>query len=217
MAEKVNKRELMERLRAEGRWEGPEGAEAFKNTALAEFKAKGVKNAAEEAWAAMASTFPPLQAVEAPAAADPFGSVEAALDGGEGKLATGAVEVPGDFIDVDALLDRPEDLASPDLAADICWAYANLANSRAMPDTAPNLGAWSLLTWARGARNRFFEQLLPRALAARDKQGEEQQNIRKEKIAIAEIEALLAKMSEGFDVEATRGQMAVTSPSPAVQ
>ncbi len=52
----VDKLSLMQRLRAEGQWDE---AERFKNTALAEFKAKGVKDAAEAAWAEMAAKFPP--------------------------------------------------------------------------------------------------------------------------------------------------------------
>jgi hypothetical protein len=52
----IDKLALMRRLRAEGRW--PE-AEAFKNDAIAEFKANGVDNAVEEAWSATEQKFLP--------------------------------------------------------------------------------------------------------------------------------------------------------------
>jgi hypothetical protein len=54
-----SKIELTERLRREGRWAE---ASKFKDTALADFRAKGMKReeAAEAAWAAMAEAYPPL-------------------------------------------------------------------------------------------------------------------------------------------------------------
>lgn len=55
-----SKIELLGRLRREGRWPGE--AETFKNTALKEFKAKGVKNASDAAWEALGAAFPPLPA-----------------------------------------------------------------------------------------------------------------------------------------------------------
>jgi hypothetical protein len=231
---KVNKRELMDRLRSEGRW--PE-AEKFKNVALADFKAKGVKGAAEEAWRAMASAFPPLQATDTAggsaaagtaasvppeAVAGTLAPVTSTLEGGEGikaapvvvdeeREASLGIGGDGDLID---LSDFGGDQTATDLVEDILWTYRNLMNRKARPEDSPGPGAWALLKWARRAQNRFFEQLLPKALAARERQGEEHENIRQERRSIEEIENLLAKMAEGFDVEANRDQ-GVLTPSPS--
>jgi hypothetical protein len=40
---------------------------------------------------------------------------------------------------------------------------------------APSLGAWDLLQWARKNRNLFFERVLPKAMAAKEKQSSDQQ------------------------------------------
>jgi hypothetical protein len=159
----VDKLALMERLRAEGRWAE---AEAFKNTAIKEFKAKGVENPVEAGWEAMATAYPP------PPIAEP---AESAAEEGL----------------IDALLDRGGDRQTHDLTRDILWTYENLMNRQATPETAPGLGAWSLLQWARGARNRFFEQLLPKAQAARESEVEDLERDREERKSIAEIETIL--------------------------
>jgi hypothetical protein len=54
-----SKIELTERLRREGRWEE---ALKFKDTALRDFRSKGMKRseASDAAWEAMATAYPPL-------------------------------------------------------------------------------------------------------------------------------------------------------------
>jgi hypothetical protein len=58
-----SKIELTERLRREGRWAE---ASKFKDTALKEFRSKGMRKAeaAEKAWSAMAKAYPPLPPLE---------------------------------------------------------------------------------------------------------------------------------------------------------
>jgi hypothetical protein len=99
----MDKLDVMSRLRTEGRWAE---AEKFKNATLAEFKAKGVKNAVEEAWAATAAAFPPLQAL--PTAES--GNTHPESPNGDCDM------------DVDALL-ADDDQHPPDLARDILWAH----------------------------------------------------------------------------------------------
>ena len=60
-----SKIELTERLRREGRW--PE-AMKFKDTALRDFRCKGMKRdeAAQAAWEATATAYPPLAPIDQP-------------------------------------------------------------------------------------------------------------------------------------------------------
>lgn len=62
--------------------------------------------------------------------------------------------------------------SQPDLARDVLWAYDNLELKSTKPEDAPSVGAWSLLKWAREYRNRFFEQLVPKAMAAKAKESD---------------------------------------------
>ena len=57
-------------------------------------------------------------------------------------------------------------------ARDIEWVYSTLANRKVRPEDARSLGAWSMLKWARHYKNGFFETLLPKALAAKEKRAE---------------------------------------------
>jgi hypothetical protein len=203
-----SKIELTERLRLEGRW--PQAA-LFKDETLRQLRSDGMTkaDAAEEAWRRMAEKFPPLpdaQQIPEPAVVapdpGPSGSQTAAGNrlGLNGHGTPAAPAVPNE--DVDALLDRAGVQQTPDLTRDILWTYQHLQDRQATAESAPTLGAWSLLTWARGARNRFYEQLLPRALA--NKPPEEEENQRQEKRSIAEIRSLLVKFNEQAEEERQR-------------
>jgi hypothetical protein len=74
------------------------------------------------------------------------------------------------------------------------WAYENLANRRIKASDAPSCGAWALLEWARQYRNRFFEQLLPKAML--NKPSEADENVRREEMRIEEIEGILGQMNK---------------------
>lgn len=180
-----SKIDLTERLREEGRW--PE-ASKFKDQVIRELRAKGLKRdeAAEAAWAAMAEAYPPLPAPEPVAEPEPEpapASESAGVDPGDG------MEVLPEWID---------DVAPVDLCGDIRWVYAQLENKRVRPDQAPSAGAWSLLVWARKYQSRFFEQLLPKALA---KIPEDEAGVKREKRRIEEIKNLLSKLEESFKEE----------------
>jgi hypothetical protein len=179
MAEQAKKLELTERLRAEGRW--PE-AERFKNTTLAHFKARGVRDAVNAAWEAMAAAFPPLAATEATPTSN-------APEVSAGQTA------PVDLIDFDGTRQSPE------LPKDIVWVYEHLADKKATPQDAPGAGAWALLCWARTYRNRFFEQILPKALATREGDDVEAKKRRKDKMLVEEVEGMLYGFQESMAEE----------------
>ncbi len=185
-----SKIELTERLRREGRWDE---ASLFKDATVKELRAGGMAraDASEEAWRRMAARYPPLTNTREPGAGAPIAT------SGEPSPPPWPRDAEPD-IDVDALLDRVRDDRQPaDLVKDTLWVYGTLENRRAKPEDAPSLGAWSLLQWARQYRNRFFEQVLPRAMQNRVPEDEE--NIRQEKRSIAEIERILGQFQEDED------------------
>jgi hypothetical protein len=200
-----SKSELFDRLRREGRWAE---ASRFKDEAIKEFRSKGMGRAEanKQAWEAMAEKFPPLPAAQqipesaatAPDAGPSGSQTAAANNRGLNSHSTPAAPAGPDE-DVDALLDRIGDGQPPDLVRDTLWAYQNLENRKAKPGDAPSLGAWSLLQWARQYRNRFFEQVLPKAMA--NKPPEDEENIRRERKSIAEIRGILEKFNQGWEEE----------------
>ena len=81
----------------------------------------------------------------------------------EPDVALDPEEVPADW---------PED-TNVDFASDVTWVYSQLAHADVRPETAPSAGAWSLLQWAKGNKDRFYEQTMPKAAAVRKKREEE--------------------------------------------
>lgn len=174
-----SKIEITERLRGEGRWSE---ASRYKDETLRGLRAEGMKKAeaAEEAWRRMAEKFPP-QAAPVPCEVGEAGALSPEV-------------VSAEDIDIDALIDRIGD-PRPDLVRDTIWAYEHLVDRRTKPSDAPTAGAWALLQWARRYQNRFFEMVLPKAMNARTQDDEDAANVRRERMALAEIEELLAKMA----------------------
>jgi hypothetical protein len=180
----VNKIELVTRLRHENRW--PE-AEKFKNTALAEFKAKGVKNASDAAWEAMAAQYPPLEnpGDEAPEVPD----------------ATVGEPSPPTTAKMPAIpwKDLPD---SKDINEDRLWAYnwAPICIDRTatgvnkinwdLASRPPSKGALMQMQAAASAPNAFVEAV-NKALGARPEDEDDEANERKERKSIAEIEKIL--------------------------
>jgi hypothetical protein len=162
---------IVERLRREGRWAE---ASKFKDTALKDFRAKGMKRdeATAAAWEAMATAYPPI-----------------------GEAAPETPDATEHDSDIDALLDRIGDGRPSDLVQDTLWAYEHLANRRIKASDAPSCGAWALLEWARQYRNRFFEQVLPKAML--NKPSEADENIREAEMKAQEIERTL----KSFDLK----------------
>jgi len=138
-----SKSSATDRLRHEGRWEE---ASEFKDTLIVNLRDYGMKgtDAREAAWEVMIEKYPPILAVEVSESS----SDEQLPDIG------------------DDALERFSN-TSHNLTRDILWVYESLEDKRIQIEDAPSLGAWSLLRWARDYRNRFFEQLLPKALASK--------------------------------------------------
>jgi hypothetical protein len=172
-----SKIELTERLRREGRWSE---ASRFKDTALKEFRAKGMKRdeASDAAWEAMATAYPPL-ATSGESLPNLANATPDDLHGQDDEL-----------IDVDALVAKQP----YDFARDVAWVYEHLADRNVKPQDAPTVGAWSLLTWARRYKNRFFEMVLPKAMAAHT--DEEEKNQRAERRSIDEIRGILEELNQ---------------------
>jgi len=180
-----SKLELTERLRAEGRWDE---AAKFRETARADFRSKGMKRAeaVEAAWEAMSEAFPPLPVAEAPA--DP-GAPESAP--------THAPPVPWADLPTDA-----------DFADEVRWVHQQYI--RIVEETPrgrvihwerasvkpPSTGACSLARWAAENRTAFYKDMLPRVMAKLEDGAEEETNIRRERMALDEIDELLGEMNK---------------------
>ena len=60
-----------------------------------------------------------------------------------------------------------EGLGSGDYHRDARWVYQHMAVADVKPDDAPTPGTWALLKWAKRNESRFFEQVMPKANAAK--------------------------------------------------
>ena len=206
-----SKIEITERLRREGRWSE---ASLFKDTELRKLRSGGVTkaDAGDEAWRRMAEKFPPM---------DNSGDTNGGLFDELPDAAAGEPSPPPSpkgadtDIDVDALLERIGDNRQPaDLVRDTLWTYENLENRRARPQDAPSLGAWALLAWARQYRNRFFEQVLPKAMMNRPIEDEE--NLRKaERRSIEEINGVLQQFNDKMEADLRRDLLADVPRDPS--
>jgi hypothetical protein len=157
------------RLVREGRWEE---ASAFRDRVRAQLRAEGKnrRQAAEEAWQAMLEAFPPDTA---PAT---------------------AVDSPStDNTNTDEMIPQSVVDGSPDFVGDILWVYSNLEAKRVTFADAPTPGAWNLLKWAREYRNRFFEQLVPKAIASKQQQESEANPYADDPMSIQQIRNMIAQ------------------------
>jgi len=81
---------------------------------------------------------------------------------------------PSELLDPqDIPADSWED-SGVDFAGDAMWVYSKLACAHILPEDAPSAGAWSLLQWAKGHKDRFYEQTMPKAIATRKKREAEE-------------------------------------------
>ncbi len=168
------------RLMKEGRWVE---AEREKDAMLALLKKHGVPDAVDASWLAIDKRYPPL----------PPGVVVRPATGG------GVLSSSASSSDVAPVLDKVPEAwvdagvsASADLVDDILWVYHNLSKPL-NPDDFPNGGCWGLYQWARQNRNYFYQTLLPKAVAARKAEGEEDW-LSDERMEIEEIERRLKEV-----------------------
>ena len=171
---------LTERLRREGRWAE---ASKLKDTALAEFRAKGMKRdeASEAAWDAMEKAYPPLAATEAAAV---------------NVRVQGLGEIPADW---------PELPANASLSAEVRWVQANrlrIVEERPGAATVVRLDramtpapSWAALSWLETSIRSYAKFVEVAAKQAGEGQNEAEFQ-RKERMAIEEIRNLLAEMHQ---------------------
>jgi hypothetical protein len=177
---------------------------AWRNARIEELCKQGVKygdaklrghTEAAERWAAgwafgLESVFRP------PAEEKPVPAEETVVDGppsenppSEPVEAEEAPEV------IEMLAGRDSD-KPVDMVRDTLWVYQNLGRGKVKPEDAPSLGAWNLLAWAKDYRSRFFEQILPKAMAAQSKGTDDEDASRREKLAVGEIKKVLSQLQE---------------------
>jgi len=181
------------KLMATRRWrkEGRENeATLFRHEVLKELREAGFfgVEARETAWSEAIRMFPALPVPEPT-------KKEKKRTMNEDRTEEIPEEIPPEIAEADAeaIEKMLEKLPPVDLFADIRWVYSQLENKRVRADQAPSAGAWSLLSWARKYQSRFFEQLLPKALA---KGPEDEVDVKREKKRIEEIEAAISTVSE---------------------
>ena len=147
-----------DRLRREDRWDE---ATLYRDQARRQLRSEGKAKAEarETSWNMMLEKFPPMESME---------------EESPGPSAGQPSESDLEDVDFDALLEKFGQ-NSPDFARDVFWVYHNLSNHGVAPEDAPGLGAWNMLNWARGAKNRFFEQVLPKVQAEKAKQDKDKE------------------------------------------
>jgi hypothetical protein len=168
-----SKIDLTDRLRREGRWAE---ASKFKDTALVDFRASGMKRdeAGVAAWAATAEAYPPLPV----AAADP---PEAGV--------SGLGDLPADW---------PVLPANATLQADVSWVIANrlLVRDGDRVDLARALApapSYAALSWLETSI-LFPAKFADISVKATSQQADEHEHVQRERLAIDEIRSLLAEM-----------------------
>ncbi len=188
-----SKIELTERLRREGRWAE---ASKLKDEAIKEAKKAGMKSdeAKDAGWDAMEKAYPPL-----PSTAEPEHGDEDAK--GRAVVLVGSSALP------DTWGELPD---SAPFEVEIEWVHQNrvlVVEDRASGKSllhwerarkpAPSYGAVNLMEFAATNRKGFMDIL------QRVKPGDngDEENIRREKMKIGEIQRILDEINEGMDAE----------------
>ncbi|MCE5269506.1 MAG: hypothetical protein LLG00_16640 [Planctomycetaceae bacterium] len=197
-----SKIQLTDRLRREGRWTGD--AEDRKNEMIRIFREAGLQKAeaSEEAWRRLAEEYPPLPPKPKP---DPEPEPDAESDGSHTAAAASVDE--GEAVAISPLPEAWGELPeSAPFEAEVEWVHQNrvlvveeLAGKRSKlhwhraRKPAPSYGAVNLMEYAATNRKGFMDILQKVKPAAAG----DEENVRRERRSIAEIEDLLEKMAEG--------------------
>lgn len=172
-----SKIELTNRLRREGRWAE---ASKLKDTALADFRAKGMRRdeAAEAAWAAMEEAYPPLAAVEAVVSV----------------RVQGLTDIPASW---------PPLVGNAPIAAEVSWVQANrlsVVEERQSGAAVVRLDrahgpapSWGAIGWLE-ISIRSYAKFIEVAAKCTAEPEDELRHVRREKMRIEEIRGLLAEM-----------------------
>ncbi len=182
-----SKIELTERLRREGRWAE---ASKLKDTALADFRAKGMKrsDAAEAAWAAMAEAYPPLPVAEG--RAEPAAGTPEAMTTDAPPIPWWDLPTEGDF-DEEVRWVHQQYILIIDESPRGCVIHWERATKK-----PPSTGACSLARWAADNRTAFYKDLLPKTMAKANVNQEEEAAIREERLKIEEVRGILGQMNK---------------------
>ncbi len=173
---------LTERLRREGNWSA---ASKFKDGALRDFRAKGMKRdeASDAAWKAMEQAYPPTDTVASTTDIRAEEPIDAQVQG--------LSEIP---------IGWPQPPANASLHAEISWVSAN--RLRVRDGTGVDLSkalspapSYSALSWLETSI-QFPSKFADISVKATAQQDDEKEHIRREKMAIEEIRGLLAEMLE---------------------
>ncbi|MCA9130734.1 MAG: hypothetical protein KDB22_26795 [Planctomycetales bacterium] len=177
---------LTERLRREGRWDA---ATKFKDDALRDFRAKGMKRdeAADAAWEAMEKAFPPIASVAS--------TTDIRAEEPVNTLVQGLSEIPASW---------PPLPANASLQVEISWVTANrlLVRDATGVDLSRALGpapSYAALSWLETSF-LFPSKFADISVKATATQDDEREMVRREKMAIEEIRSLLAEMLEDGDI-----------------
>ena len=152
MSDPLNKAAIWHRVKDEGRLaEFDARRESIRN----ELRQKNVprKESADRAWRVAAEEFAPLPVEETPA--------DAQCEDDDGEWWQ---QQPGERL-------RP----APPYTSDTLWVYYMMCDQSTQQSDAPNPGAWALLQWGRCNRNAFYSQMLPKAVAAQEKETQEEE------------------------------------------
>jgi hypothetical protein len=176
---------LTERLRREGRWGE---ASKFKDEALKELRSKGMKRdeASEAAWEAMEQAFPPMMTE--------VGTGETGEEEATDKRVQGLSELPASW---------PELPDNASLQAELSWVQSNrlrIVEESSSGITRVHLGrartpapSWAALGWLETSIRAYSKYIDVVAKALRDEENE-QEMVKRERLAIDEIRSLLAEM-----------------------
>jgi hypothetical protein len=182
-----SKIELTERLRREGRWAE---ASKFKDSVLAERREKGFKRdeASNAAWEAMEQAFPPI--VTETATGDT--GEEEATD----TRVQGLSEIP---------VDWPPLPGNASFQAEMAWCQANrlsVVEERVGGLVVVHLDrarmpapSWAALGWLETSIRAYSKYIDVVAKALKDEENE-QEMVKRERMAIDEIRSLLVEMLE---------------------
>ncbi|MBN2579525.1 MAG: hypothetical protein JXB10_11080 [Pirellulales bacterium] len=186
-----SKIELTERLRREGRWAE---ASKFKDTALKEFRSKGMKKAeaSEEAWSAMEKAYPPLPTPVEPEHRNDVSDAE-----GRTAVLVGSSPLPASWGEI------PE---SAPFDAEVEWVHQNrilvveerpsgkpMLHWERAQSPAPSHGARGLMEFAATNRKGFMD-ILQRVKPGGS--GDEVEIVKRAKRGVEEIRRMISERME---------------------
>lgn len=176
---------LRKRLEATGVWK--EANEYIRQRRNLWRKYHPYNRASTIAWREMEAKYPVVLVVKGEhgviAMSDPDAATEEML------AAATAEPVP------EPVVESEPAIGQHDLKRTTLWVWQNLENPEMTLEASPSRGAWSLLSWARTYRSRFFEVFLPKA--TKDADDELGDRVAGEKRSIQEIRDILQKMVDG--------------------